>query len=113
MYPGMESCVGQMLPLLAIAVYKEPPVVSAHAVEFRLLLLSICAGTVVLGCTTSVWLTVDNLSAKVVEPAGLWPTEMMSTVAWTVASVGSLLVTKHCCNWDALTRASEVIVAGS
>ena len=55
MYPGMESRVGQILPLLAIAVFKEPPVVSAHPVRFRLLLLlSICAGTAVLGCTSSV-----------------------------------------------------------
>ena len=60
-----------MLPLLAIAVYKEPSVVPAHAVGFRLLLLS-CADTAVPGCTSSVWLTVDTLSARVVEPAGPW-----------------------------------------
>ena len=94
-----------MLPLLAIAVYKEPPVVSARFVGLRLfLLLSIWADTVVLGCTSSVWLTVDTLSARVVEPAGPWPKYMRSRVAWMVASAGSLPVTKHCCNWDALTR---------
>ena len=94
----MKSRVGQVLSLLAIAVYKEPPVVSAHAVGFRLLLLSICAGAAVLGCTSSVWLNVDTLSARVVESAGPWPTAMMSSVAWMVASVGSLPVTRHCCN---------------
>ena len=62
--------MGQMLPPLAIAVYKEPSVVSAQAVGFRLLLLSICAGKAVLGCTSSVWLIVDTLSARVVESAG-------------------------------------------
>ena len=109
----MESRVGQMLPLLAIPVYKEPPVVSAHAVGVRLLLLSICAGTAVLGCASSVWLTVDTWSARVVESSGPWPKVMRPRVAWIVASAGSLPVTKHCCSWDALTRASETIVVGS
>ena len=66
----MESCVGcgQMLPLLAIAVYKEPAV-PASAVGVRLL-LSICVDTTVLGCIYNVWVTVDTLWASVVEPDG-------------------------------------------
>ena len=75
MYTGMEPRVGcgLMLPLLALAVYEEPAVlVSAVGVRF-LLPLSICAGTAVLGCISSVWLTVDTLSARVVESTGRWP----------------------------------------
>ena len=95
----MKSRVGQVLPLVAIAMYKEPPVVSAqHAVGFRLLLLYVCAGTAVLGCTSIVWLTVDTLSATAVEYASPWPTARMSSVAWMVAFVGFLPVTRHCCN---------------
>ena len=79
----MESRVGEMLPLLAIAVYKEPVVsASSSAVGVRpLLLLSICAGTAVLGCTSNVWLIVDILSARVVEPDGPRPREIGSRVA--------------------------------
>ena len=59
----MESCVGcgQMLPLLAIALelYKAPAV-PASAVGVTLLLLSICAGTAGLGCTSNVWLKRRN-----------------------------------------------------
>ena len=72
MHPEVESrmCCGQIVPLLAIAVYKEP-VVPASAVGARLfLLMSIFAGTAVLGCTSNLWLTVDTLSVKVVEPDG-------------------------------------------
>ena len=35
---------------------------------------------------------------------------MMSSVAWMVASVGSLPVTRHGCSCDALTRASETMM---
>ena len=66
-------CCGQTVPLLAIVVYKEPPLVSASsAVGVRsLLLLPICAETAVLGCTSNVvWLTVDTLSARFVDPDG-------------------------------------------
>ena len=75
----MGPPVRQMLPLSAIAVYKEPPVISARAVGLRLLLLS-CAGTV-LGCTSSVWLIMDTLLARVDGSAGSWPTAIMSSVA--------------------------------
>ena len=116
MYPGMEPCVGcgLMSPLLALLAVYEEPAVLVSVVGVRILLpLSICAGTAVLGCISSVWLTVDTLSARVVEPAGPWPKEMRSRVAWMVASAGSLPVTKHCCNWDALMRANETIVTGN
>ena len=80
--------MGQMLPLSAIAVCKEPPVISAHTVGFRLLLLS-CADAAVLGCTSSVWLTMNTLLARVDGSAGPWPTVIMSSVAWMMTSVGS------------------------
>ena len=103
-----------MLLLLAIAVCKEPRVLSAQAVGVRPLpLLSICAGTAVLGCISNVWLTVDTLLARVVATDGPWSKEMRSRVAWGVVSAGSLAVAKYCWSWDALTRVNETIVAGS
>ena len=75
-------CGADLLLLLAIAVYKEPPVVSAQAVGVRpFLLLSTCAGTAVLGYTSNVWLTVDTLSVRVVATDGPWSKEMRSRVA--------------------------------
>ena len=93
----MESrmCCGQIVPLLAIAVYKES-VISASAVGLRpFLLLSIGAGTVVLGCTSNARLTVDTLSARVAEPDSPWAREMKSKVAWMVVSAGSFPAAKH------------------
>ena len=81
--------MGQMLPLLAMAVYIKSPVASASAAGMPLLPLFICAGTAVLGCTSSVWLPVDTFSARVVEPDGPWPREMRSTVARMVVSAAS------------------------
>ena len=107
-------CCGHTVPLLAIVVYREPPVVSVSAVGVRSLLpLAICAGTVELGCTSNVWLTVDTLSARVVEPDGSWPREMKASVTWMVVSAGFFPVAKHRWSWDALTRAIEIKVAGS
>ena len=101
---------GKIVPLLAIAVYKEPAV-PASAVGVRsLLLLSICAGTATLGCTSNVWLTVDTLSARVVEPDGSWSREMRSSVAWMAVSAGSFPVAKHSWSWDALIQAIEIIM---
>ena len=106
-------CCRQIVPLLAIAVYIEH-VVPASAVGVRpLLLLSVCAGIVVLGCTSSVRLTVDTLSARVVEPDGSWPREMRSSVAWIVVSAAPFPVAKHRWSWDALTRTIEIMVARS
>ena len=112
----MESCVccGQFVPLLALAIYKEPAVSASSAVGIRpLLLLSICAGTAILGCTSNVWLTVDTLSVKVVESDGPWPREMRSGVAWMVVAAGSFPVAENCWSWDALTRTNEIMVTGS
>ena len=104
--------VGQMLLLSAIGVEKEPPVTSARAVGLRLLLLS-CAGMVVFGCTSGVWLAIDTVLARASGSAGPWSTAIMSSFAWMTASVGSLPVAKHCCSCEARTRASETMVAGS
>ena len=74
-----------MLPLLAIAI-----------IESLVLLLFTCAGTAVLGwfeVHSNVWLTVDTLSARFVEPDGSYPREMRSRVAWMIPSDGSLPVT--------------------
>ena len=70
-----------MLPLLAIAVYEEPAVAVSAVGARLLLLLSICADIAVFGCTSSVWLTVDTLSARVVEPDDPGPKVMRSRVA--------------------------------
>ena len=102
-----------MLPLLAIAVYEVSAIPASAVGVGLLLLLSICAGTAVLGCTSNVWLTADTLSARVVEPVSPWLKEMRSRVAWMVPSDVSLPVTSHCCSWNALTQAIEIRVAGS
>ena len=92
-----------MLPLLAIAVYDEPAVSgSVVGVDFFYCCLFVQVQRY----------SVVHL-ARMVEYDGPWPKVMRSRVAWMVVSAGSLPVTKHYCSWDALTRANEIIVAGS
>ena len=106
------STLGQVLLSSAIVVCNKSAVTSACTVVLILLLLS-RAGTVAFPCTSGVWLTIDTFSARASGSTGPWPTQIRSNAAWMTASVGSITVARHCCNYEARMRASEFMAAGS